>query len=119
MRSREAGCEGRLWETCELMNKNRIQGRRGLGSWHHTANPIGSSTEVNAAVVQGSIEGLPREASVSCAVWLRSANKDSAVRSVMPALNPEESAESIVVVSEPVSRLCLVDAIEGCGQLIR
>lgn len=105
--------------TCELMDKNRIQGRHGLESWHHTANPFGSSMEVNTAVVQGSIEGLPREASVSCVVWLKSAVEDIAVRAVMSALCAEESAESIVVVLEPVSRLCLCDYVEGCGQLIR
>ena len=101
LRCREARWEGRLWETCEPMDKNRIKGRHGLVSWHHTAKPIGASMEVNAAVVQGSIECLPREASLSCVVWLKSATKDNAARAVMCALNIEESAESIVVVEPP------------------
>ncbi|MEM7790380.1 MAG: hypothetical protein AAF546_03170 [Verrucomicrobiota bacterium] len=37
--------------TCELMKKNRIEGRRAAVSWHSLAKPIGSRTEVNAAVV--------------------------------------------------------------------
>ena len=76
MRNREVGCEGRLWETCELMNKNRIKGRRGLESWHHTANPFGLSTEVNTAVMQGSIERLPWEASMVGIGWFQSTAKN-------------------------------------------
>lgn len=55
---------GRLWETGGPTDRNRIEGRRGEASWHNTAKPIGSSTEVppeadphwaeNAAVVPGS-----------------------------------------------------------------
>jgi len=45
---------GRLWETCELMNKNRIEGRHGAMSWHNTAKSTGLPVEVNAAVAQGS-----------------------------------------------------------------
>ena len=48
------------------MNKNRIKGRRVVMSWHNTAKSFGSHTEVNAAVVQGSIVFLPGEASSTC-----------------------------------------------------
>ena len=43
------------------MNKNHIEGRYDRESWHHTAKPIGSVVEVNAAVVQGSNAFLPGE----------------------------------------------------------
>jgi hypothetical protein len=43
------------------MNKNYIEGRYDRESWHHTAKPIGSVVEVNAAVVQGSNAFLPGE----------------------------------------------------------
>ena len=43
------------------MNKNRIEGRYGTTSWHHTAKSSGLPVEVNAAVVQGSIAFLPGE----------------------------------------------------------
>ncbi len=103
LRCCEAGWEGRLWETCEPMNKNRIEGRRGLVSWHHTAKPFGSSAEVNAAVVQGSIESLPREVSKDGVGRLKGAAKTAAPVVVMPqASSSEKSAEGIVVV-EPES----------------
>jgi len=51
LRRREAGWEGRLWETREPMNKNCIQGRRVVVSWHNTAKPRDSRAQVNAAVV--------------------------------------------------------------------
>ena len=53
--------EGRLGETCEPMDKNRIEGRHGTTSWHNTAKSSGLPVEVNAAVVQGSIAFLPGE----------------------------------------------------------
>ena len=40
-------------QTCKLMDKNRIEGRRGTTSWHNTAKSSGLPVEVNAAVVQG------------------------------------------------------------------
>ena len=48
-------------QTCEPMNKNRIEGRYGTTSWHNTAKSSGLPVEVNAAVVQGSIAFLPGE----------------------------------------------------------
>ena len=102
------------------MNKNRIKGRRGLGSWHHTANPFGSSMEVNTAVVQGSIERLPREASMVGIRWFQSTTKTNAlVPAMVRGVSIEESAESIVVVSEPVSSFVPVAQNEECGQPVR
>lgn len=116
-RNREVGSEGRLWETCELMNKNRIEGRRVAVSWHHTAKPFGSRTEVNAAVVQGSIERLPREASTGSDYGLKSAKRiialPVAILGVMPV---EESAEGEVVASQPVSSCVSLICGEECGK---
>jgi len=98
-RCREAGSEGRLWETCELMNKNRIEGRHGLVSGRRTAKPLGSVMEVNVAVVQGSIERLPREASMDGKGRFQSTARTSAPVAVMSqASSTEESAAGIVVV---------------------
>lgn len=81
------------------MNKNRIKGRRSLVSWHYTAKPIGSAAEVNAAVVQGSIEGLPREVSEDGVGRLQCAAKTAAPVAVMSEASFfEKSAEGIVVV---------------------
>ena len=119
-RNREVGSEGRLWETCELMNKNRIEGRRVAVSWHHTAKPFGSRMEVNAAVVQGSIERLPREASTGSDYGLKSAKRivarPVATSGVLPV---EESAEGIVVVSEPVSSCVSLIRGEEYGKAMR
>lgn len=119
VRNREVGYEGRLWETCELMDKKCIQGRRRLVSWHHTAKPFGSSAEVNAIVVQGSIVFLPGEASIESERWLQSAAYCFAPRAVMHEVSIEESAEGIVVVSEPVSSLRLLGVGEECGKSMR
>ena len=102
-RNREVGSEGRLWETCELMDKNRIEGRRGVVSWLNTAKPLGSRTEVNAAVVQGSIVFLPGEASTECVDRFQSTDKIDASHAAMYVVSAEESAEAIVVASESVS----------------
>ena len=118
-RRREAGSEGRLWETCELMDKKCIQGRRRLVSWLHTAKPFGSSAEVNATVVQGSIVSLPGEISMEGETWLQSAVNCSAPRAVMPVVSVEKSAESIVVVSESVISRHPLGVDEECGQPIR
>ena len=117
-RNREVGSEGRLWETCELMDKNRIEGRRDAVSWHNTAKPIGSRTEVNAAVVQGSIVLLPGEASTECVDRFESTDKIGAPHAVMCVVSVEESAEAIVVASESASsrRSRLAGSGEDCGQ---
>ena len=101
------------------MNKNRIEGRRAVVSWHNTAKPFGSRTEVNAAVVQGSIVFLPGEVSMDCETWLQSAAHCFAPRAVMPVVSFEKSAESIVVVSEPVSSRHPLGVGEECGKSVR
>ena len=49
-------------QTCEPMDKNRIEGRYGTTSWHNTAKSSGLPVEVNAVVARGSITLLPGEA---------------------------------------------------------
>jgi hypothetical protein len=63
------------------MDKNRIAGRHGAMSWHHTAKSTGLPVEVNAADVQGSNAFLPGEISGSS--------------------DREKSAEAVVVISKP------------------
>jgi hypothetical protein len=101
------------------MDKNRIEGRRAVVSWHNTAKPLGLRTEVNAAVVQGSIVFLPGEASLPSLVWFQSTGEDEAALAEMPLLSSEESAEGIVVVSEPVSSCRVLRVNEDCGQRLR
>ncbi|MGJ8657112.1 MAG: hypothetical protein ACSHX6_11735 [Akkermansiaceae bacterium] len=53
--------EGRLWEICQLMNKNLI---RGLGSgtrWHNTPKSYHSTLQINEAVGQRRFQCLPSE----------------------------------------------------------
>ena len=101
------------------MDKKRIQGRRIAMSWHNTAKSFGSCAEVNTAVVQGSIVFLPGEASMEGVTWLQSAVYCFAPRAVMPVVSIEESAESIVVVSEPVSSFVPLAQSEDYGQPFR
>lgn len=120
VRNREVGCEGRLWETCELMDKNCIQGRRIALSWHNTAKTFGSLTEVNAVVAQGSTVFLPGEASMGSACRFQSTVKTRAFAAAMPQILPvEESAEGIVVISKSVSSLRLKGVGEDCGKSVR
>jgi hypothetical protein len=117
VRRREAGCEGRLWETCELMDKNCIEGRRNVMSWHNTAKSFGSLTEVNAVVAQGSTVFLPGEASLWSIGRFQTTAQTRALCAVMHSVLPdEESAEGIVVSSEPVTSERLLGVSEECGQ---
>ena len=69
--------EGRLGESRELMEKNRIEGRHGAMSWHNTAKSSGMPVEVNAVAVRWSNVQLPGE--------------------ISPLSGGEKSAEVIVV----------------------
>ena len=64
-------------QTRKSMDKNPIQGRSGLVSWHNTAKPFDLARQVNGAIVRGRTAFLPGEA---CRVRAR-----------------QESAEVIVV----------------------
>ena len=54
--------ERRLCETRKSMDKNPIQGRPGLVSWHNTAKPFDLARQVNGAIVRGRTAFLPGEA---------------------------------------------------------
>ena len=53
--------ERRICETRKSMNKNHIQGRPGLVSWHNTAKPFDLARQVNGAIVRGRTVFLPGE----------------------------------------------------------
>ena len=73
-------------------------------SWLHTAKSFSSHTEVNVAVVQGSTVFLPGEALGGSAGRFKSTAKTIASATAMSQVLPsEESAEGIVILSEPVS----------------
>ena len=74
------------------MNKNYIEGRCVVMSWHNTAKSFGSHVEVNAAVVQGSTVFLPGEASSPFLAWFQSTDESKEAVAVMPLISNEESA---------------------------
>ena len=74
--------EGRLCENHEPMNKNLIEGRSDLVSWHNTAKPFVSVREVNGVVVWRRTAFLPGE--------------------ICPEQSGQKSAEAVVV--EEMSR---------------
>jgi hypothetical protein len=43
------------------MDKNHIEGRPGLVSWHNTAKPFDLARQVNGAIVRGRTAFLPGE----------------------------------------------------------
>ena len=53
--------EGRLWDICQLMNKNLIRGYQGRTSWHNTTKSLHSTLLVNEAVGQRRYQCLPME----------------------------------------------------------
>ena len=75
--------------------------------------------EVNASVVPRSNVFLPGEASPPCIVRFKAIIRDDAALAAMSALWGEESAESIVVVSESVSSCVPLVRSEGRGKPIR
>ena len=66
--------ERRLCETRKSMDKNLIQGRSGLVSWHNTAKPFDLARQVNGAIVRGRTAFLPGEISA-----VRAAEKSAEV----------------------------------------
>ena len=69
---------------------------------------LSSMSEVNHGVVHWNNVLLPGEASPRCIVWFKSTNMGDATLSAMPVYSGEESAEGIVVTSEPVSSSVLL-----------
>ena len=66
--------ERRICETRKSMDKNPIQGRPGLVSWHNAAKPFGLARQVNGAIVRGRTAFLPGEISA-----VRAAEKSAEV----------------------------------------
>ena len=60
-REGDRASEGRLCENHEPMDKNLIEGRSDLVSWHNTAKPFVSVREVNGVVVWWRTAFLPGE----------------------------------------------------------
>jgi len=83
--------KGRLWESCQTMNKKLIRGRLGGMRWHNTPKFRHSTQEVNETFGQWRFQGLPTEASSTCG-RPRVAARVSAMADVID----EESAEVIV-----------------------
>lgn len=85
---------GRLWESCQTMNKNLMRGRLGGTRWHNTPKFRHSAQEVNEAFGQWRFQGLPTEISSTCG-----RGNATAHLSAMAGVIGEKSAE--VIVSEP------------------
>jgi len=92
LHDREGLWEGRLWESCQTMNKNLMRGRQSGKSWHNTAKSCHSTLEVNEAFGQWRIVFLPGETSSTCGRDIAAARP-----SVMAGVIGEESAEVIVM----------------------
>ena len=58
--------EGRLWESCQTMNKKLIRGRLGGMRWHNTPKFRHSTQEVNETFGQRRFRRLPMEISSAC-----------------------------------------------------
>ena len=91
LRDREGAWEGRLWESCQTMNKNLMRGRQSGKSWHNAAKSCHSTLEVNEAFGQWRIVFLPGEISSTCGRVFAAARS-----SVMAGVIDEKSAEVIV-----------------------
>ncbi|MEM1221590.1 MAG: hypothetical protein AAGH40_02415 [Verrucomicrobiota bacterium] len=91
----------------------------GTGELAQHSEARGSLPEVNHGVVYQNSVLLPWEASLPSPVWFKSTGKDKVASAAMPWLSNEESAEGIVVVSEPVSSRRVLRVGEGYGQHLR
>ena len=71
--------EGRLWDICQLMNKNLIRGRASGKRWHNTPKSFHSTCKINEAVGQRRFQCLPTEISWTCDVshgWYSVSNRN-------------------------------------------
>ena len=83
--------EGRLWETCQTMNKKLIRGRLGGMRWHNTPKSCHSTQEVNETFGQWRLQRLPMEISSTCGRVFAAAHW-----SEMASVIGEKSAEVIL-----------------------
>jgi hypothetical protein len=91
----------------------------GMGELAPHSEARGSVSEVNHGVVHRNSAFLPGEASLPCSVWFQPTSKDGTALAAMRVLSSEESAESVVVVSESVSSPRPMGDGEECGQSLR
>ena len=83
--------EGRLWESCQTMNKKLIRGRLSGMRWHNTPKFHHSAQEVNETFGQRRFQGLPMEISSTCGRGFA-----TALLSAMVGVIGEKSAEVIL-----------------------
>ena len=92
----------------------------GMGELAQHSEALGSVPEVNHGVVHWNNAFLPGEASPRRSGGFKSTHKAGAPTAAMGwARQAEESAESVVVVSEPVSSWRLLGVGEGRGKPMR
>lgn len=92
----------------------------GMGKLAQHSEALGSVPEVNHGVVYRNSVFLPGEASAGGVGWFKSTVLTNALAAGMrQVVLTEESAESIVVVSEPVSSRRPLGAGEDCGKSVR
>ena len=96
-REGDRASEGRLCENHEPMDKNLIEGRSDLVSWHNTAKPFVSVREVNEVVVWWRTALLPGEWERSGHSLPQAARRASAARQICRERSGQKSAEAIVV----------------------
>ena len=97
---------GRLWEICQLTNRNLIRGRRDGLSGHNITKTLYSVPQVNEAVGQRRFQCLPTEISSTCG-----GSDPTALGVEMLQVIGEKSAEVIVVgeLSLRSNRLTLIE----------
>ena len=61
LHDREGLWEGRLWENCQLTNRNLIRGLWSGTRWHNTSKSYHSTLQINEAVGQWRFQCLPSE----------------------------------------------------------
>ncbi len=66
LHDREGLWEGRLWEICQLTNRNLIRGLESGTRWHNTSKSCHSALQINEAVGQRRYQCLPMEISWTC-----------------------------------------------------
>ena len=82
---------GRLWEICQLTNRNLIKGRRDGLSGHNITKILHSVPQVNEAVGQRRSQCLPTVISSTCGVLTNTASHVA-----IHGMIDEKSAEVIV-----------------------
>lgn len=88
-RSREGGSEGSQRQSCELTDRNVIEGRDSWVSWHNTTKPPGSRSTVNGAVLQRQFTVLSGEVCPAAAWSARGVGLRPALKRAEHPPNPK------------------------------